>query len=71
MKHALLLAAIAVSSLLFAPGCANDPYQDPTYTLQRDLYHRNQKWDAYQNRQYLRRQAQDERYQAWFNSVME
>jgi hypothetical protein len=63
-----LLAVLAVGSL----GCANqDPYQDPTYTLQRDLYHRNQKWDAYQNRQYLRRQAADDRYQAWFNSVME
>lgn len=53
-------------------GCANqDPYQDPNYVLKRDLYHRNKKWDAYQNRQYLRRQAQDGRYQAWFNSVME
>jgi hypothetical protein len=63
-----LLAVLAVGSL----GCANqDPYQDPTYVLQRDLYHRNQKWDAYQNRQYLRRQAQDQRYGAWFNSVME
>ena len=47
-----LLALLAVGSV----GCANqDPYQDPTYVLQRDLYHRNQKWDAYQNRQYLRR----------------
>jgi hypothetical protein len=63
-----LLMVLAVGSL----GCANqDPYQDPTYVLQRDLYHRNQKWDAYQNRQYLRRQAQDQRYGAWFNSVME
>jgi hypothetical protein len=63
-----LLAVLAVGSV----GCANqDPYQDPTYVLQRDLYHRNQKWDAYQNRQYLRRQAQDQRYGAWFNSVME
>ena len=65
---ALLLFALAVASA----GCANqDPYQDPTYTLQRDLYHRNQKWDAFQNRQYLRRQAQDQRYESWFNSVME
>ena len=64
----LLLFALAVASA----GCANqDPYQDPTYTLQRDLYHRNQKWDAFQNRQYLRRQAQDQRYESWFNSVME
>jgi hypothetical protein len=63
----LLLAALAVGSV----GCASDPYQDPTYTLQRNLYNRNQKWDQYQNRQALRRQAQDDRYQAWFNSVME
>lgn len=63
-----LLAVLAVGSV----GCANqDPYQDPTYVLQRDLYQRNQKWDAYQNRQYMRRQAQDQRYGAWFNSVME
>ena len=65
---AFLLAALAIGSI----GCANqDPYQDPTYVLQRDLYHRNQKWDAYQNRQYMRRQAQDQRYDSWFNSVME
>ena len=65
---ALLLLALAVASA----GCANqDPYQDPTYTLQRDLYHRNQKWDTLQNRQSLRRQAQDQRYESWFNSVME
>lgn len=65
---ALLLAALALGSV----GCANqDPYQDPTYVLQRDLYHRNQKWEDFQNRQYLRRQAQDQRYDAWFNAVME
>ena len=65
---ALLLFALAVASA----GCANqDPYQDPTYTLQRDLYHRNQKWDAFQNRQSLRRQAQDQRYESWFNNVMQ
>jgi hypothetical protein len=65
---ALLLVALALGSL----GCAKKyPYQDQNYTLQRNLYHRNQNWDAYQNRQYLRRQAQDERYQSWFNSVME
>ncbi|MBU3665471.1 MAG: hypothetical protein FGM15_06285 [Chthoniobacterales bacterium] len=53
-------------------GCANqDPYQDPDYVLQRNLYHRNQKWDSYQNRQYMRRQAQDDRYESWFNAVME
>lgn len=63
----LLLAALAAGSF----GCASDPYQDPTYTLQRNLYNRNQKWDNYQNRNFLRRQAQDDRYQAWFNSVME
>ena len=64
---ALLLVALALGSL----SCASDPYQDPTYTLQRNLYNRNQKWDQYQNRQYLRRQAADDRYQSWFNSVME
>ena len=64
----LLLFALAVASA----GCANqDPYQDPTYTLQRDLYHRNQKWDTLQNRQSLRRQAQDQRYESWFNNVMQ
>lgn len=67
MKHLILL--VLAGTML---GCANkDPYQDPDYVLQRNLYHRNQKWDAYQNRQYMRRQAQDDRYQAWFNSVME
>ena len=67
MKRFLVLA-ISAASL----GCANqDSYQDPTYVLKRDLYHRNQKWDSYQNRQYLRRQARDNRYEAWFNSVME
>ena len=64
---ALLLVALALGSR----GFASDPYQDPTYTLQRNLYNRNQKWDQYQNRQYLRRQAADDRYQSWFNSVME
>lgn len=63
----LLLAALAAGSF----GCASDPYQDQTYTLQRNLYNRDQRWDNYQNRQFLRRQAQDDRYQAWFNSVME
>lgn len=67
MKRFLVLAISAA-----ALGCANqDAYQDPTYVLKRDLYHRNQKWDSYQNRQYLRRQARDDRYEAWFNSVME
>lgn len=64
----LLVPVIAASILT---GCANDPYRDPTYALQRNLYDRNKKWDAYQNRQYLRRQAQDDRYESWFNSVME
>ena len=64
----LLLFALAVVSA----ACANqDPYHDPTYTLQRALYHRNQKWDAFQNRQSLRRQAQDQRYESWFNNVMQ
>ncbi len=66
------MKALLLTLAVLAAGCANqDPYQDPTYTLQRDLYHRNQKWDAFQNRQYLRRQAQDQRYESWFNSVME
>lgn len=63
----LLLAALAASSF----GCASDPYQNPTYTLQRNLYNRNQKWDNFQNRQAMRRRAQDSRYQAWFNSIMQ
>jgi hypothetical protein len=64
----LLLAVLAVGSF----GCANnDPYQDPMYTLQRDLRHRNQKWDQAMDRQYLRNQARDDRYQSWFNAVME
>ena len=66
---ALLFAALTAATL---SGCANqDPYQDPMYTLQRDLYHRNQKWDTLQNRQSLRRQAQDQRYESWFNNVMQ
>jgi hypothetical protein len=52
-------------------GCANDDYVDPTYRLQRNLYNRNQKWDNFENRQAMRRRAQDDRYQAWFNSVMQ
>jgi hypothetical protein len=65
---AFLLLAIALTSV----GCANrDPYQDPTYTLQRDLYHRNQKWDRTMNNVYLRNQARDQRYDSWFNAVME
>lgn len=63
----ILLAVFAAGCV----GCASDPYEDPEYTLQRNLYNRNQRWDAYQNRQALRRQARDDRYQAWFNSVME
>ena len=65
---ALLLIALAIASV----GCANkDPYQDPTYTLQRDLYHRNQKWDRTMNNVYLRNQARDQCYDSWFNAVME
>lgn len=67
----LLSLLVPVLASCALTGCANDPYRDPTYVLQRNLYHRNQKWDAYQNRQYLRRQAQDDRYESWFNSVME
>jgi outer membrane lipoprotein SlyB len=71
MRTTAVLLASAISLATLA-GCANqDPYQDPTYTLQRDLYHRNQKWDQTQNRMRMRREAQDERYQAWFNNVME
>jgi len=66
---ALLLAAVAAAALC---GCANqDPYQDPMYTLQRDLYHRNQKWDTAMQRTYMRNQARDQRYDSWFNAVME
>lgn len=53
-------------------GCqSNDPYEDPMYTLQRDLRHQNQAWDTRQDRRAMRREARDERYQSWFNSVME
>jgi hypothetical protein len=66
---ALLLTALAAVVL---SGCANrDPYQDPMYTLQRDLYHRNQKWDRAMERSYMRNQARDQRYNSWFNAVME
>ena len=41
------------------------------YTLQRDLYHRNQRWDTAMNRKYLRNEARDDRYESWFNAVME
>ena len=65
---ALLLVVLAIASA----GCANqDTYQDPTYTLQRDLYHRNQKLDRTMNNVYLRNQARDQRYDSWFNAVME
>jgi hypothetical protein len=63
-----LLAALVAATV----GCANqDPYQDPMYTLQRDLYHRNQKWDTAMQRTYMRNQARDQRYDSWFNAVME
>ncbi len=66
---ALTFAAVAAAAF---PGCAkDDSYVDPNYALQRDLYNRNQRWDERQNRMRMRRQAQDDRYQAWFNSVME
>lgn len=65
----LMTAVVAVATLV---GCAkDDSYVDPNYALQRDLYQRNQRWDDRQNRMRMRRQAQDDRYQAWFNSVME
>jgi hypothetical protein len=67
----LLLALLFAAPSMLLTGCANDDYVDPTYRLQRNLYNRNQRWDQYQNRNFLRRQAQDDRYQAWFNSVME
>ncbi|MEY3480140.1 MAG: hypothetical protein RIQ71_915 [Verrucomicrobiota bacterium] len=63
----LLLAVVAAGSF----GCSSDPYQDPNYTLKRNLYNRNQKWDNFENRQAMRRRDQDSRYQAWFNSVMQ
>ena len=66
----LLALLVAAASVLFT-GCANDDYVDPTYRLQRNLYNRNQKWDNFENRQAMRRRAQDDRYQAWFNSVMQ
>ncbi len=66
----LLLTTFVVSGPLV--GCASkDPYEDPTYALQRKLTHRNEKWDSYQNRQSLRRQARDDRYQSWFNTIMQ
>lgn len=66
---ALLLAALVAVAL---SACANsDPYQDPNYTLQRNLYHANQSWDNAMQRKYLRNQARDQRYDAWFNAVME
>lgn len=66
---ALLLAVLSATALL---GCANqDPYQDPMYTLQRDLYHRNQQWDTAMQRAGMRNEARDQRYGSWFNAVMD
>jgi hypothetical protein len=65
----LLLAALTVAAAL--SGCAKDPYEDPMYTLQRDLRHRNEKWDTTMERRAMRREARDERYESWFDSVME
>lgn len=65
-RTALLLAAAALLG-----ACANDPYQDSMYTLKRNLRHRNQRWDKFQDRQAMRREARDDRYDAWFNSVMQ
>lgn len=68
----LRLILIAAISFSVFPGCASkDPYQDPTYKLQRNLRHRNQKWDTFQNHQRMRRESRDSRYNAWFNNVME
>lgn len=66
-------SALAAAFLLpvFA-GCASkEPYQDPMYRVQRDLRHRNQSWDSFQDRQRMRREARDSRYNAWFHNVME
>ena len=65
---ALLLSA---SAALLLSGCASDSYDDPTYRLQHNLQERNQKWENFTNRQAMRRNARDSRYQAWFNSVMQ
>jgi outer membrane murein-binding lipoprotein Lpp len=71
MKTLQVLLAAVIATGTFA-GCANnDPYQDPPYTLQRNLYNRNQKWDQMMERKYMRNQARDQRYDAWFNAVME
>lgn len=70
MKFILPIVAAALL-LPTLPSCAKDPYQDPTYRVQRNLRHRNQSWDAYQNRQRMRREARDDRYDTLFNSVME
>ena len=66
---ALLLATLTVAAAL--SGCAKDPYEDPMYTLQRDLRHRNEKWDTTMERRAMRREARDQRYESWFDSVME
>jgi hypothetical protein len=67
-----LFAAVAAAALGAAGGCAQkDPYEDTMYTLQRNLRHRNDSWGGFQDRQRMRREARDDRYDAWFNSVME
>lgn len=71
MKFTCHLAFAILALPIFMGGCAKNSYEDPTYTLQRDLHDRNQRFDNRQNRQFLRRQARDDRYNAWFNSVME
>ncbi len=68
VTHFVLVGALALPILA---GCAKDPYQDPMYTLQRNLRNRNQSWDSFQTRQRMRREARDDRYDAWFNNVME
>ncbi len=71
MKSVRLLALTIFVLPLFA-GCAQrNSYEDPTYNLQRDLHDRNERFDNRQNRRFLRRKARDDRYNAWFNSVME
>lgn len=66
-----LLVPFPVLTALLIAGCASDPYGDPNYALKRQLREKNEKYEAFMDRQRMRRQAGDERYQAWFDSVME
>ncbi len=72
MKKVLPALIAVLMALPLLPGCANrDPYQDPMYTLQRNLQHRNERWNNAMERTYMRNQARDQRYNSWFNAVME